>query len=305
MAATATVTEPLPSTTNVRDIKALEEQRDALSEDHENEKMKHPTCRQPGLFSRARIFGPIEKERGDLALLACCLVTGLVDAAAFSNWGVFVGMQTGNTVILGLSASWLPANPNAWLTTLISILSFLLGAFATFRLSLWISPLGVNSNRLLASSLLFIQGLFILISAALSTPDGLIPQNPGNIDRYRLEPHWVLEDIRIVSLFPPLGFQAGMQIATSRLLGFNELPVNVLTSTYCDIMGDFKLLAFNNVKRNRRVLAALLLLVGAIASGWMMRSRGGLESVLWLSAAIKLGTGIAMFVWLPVARSKD
>lgn len=49
----------------------------------------------PVLFFRARAFGPVEKERGDLALLACCLATGLVDAAAFSNWGVFVGMQTG------------------------------------------------------------------------------------------------------------------------------------------------------------------------------------------------------------------
>ena len=214
-------------------------------------------------------------------------------------------MCIGNTVILGLSTAGLPANPHAWLTTLVSIISFLLGAFATFRISIWISPKGVNSNRLLASSLLFIQGLFILLAAALSTPEGLIPQNPGNTNRHTREPSWVLEDIRIVSLFPPLGFQAGMQIATSRLLGFNELPVNVLTSTYCDIMGDFKLLALNNVKRNRRVLAVVLLLVGAIASGWLMRSSGGLESVLWISAAIKLLTGMAMFVWLPVASAKD
>lgn len=96
-----------------------------------------------------------------------------------------------------------------------------------------------------------------------------------------------------------------MQIATSRLLGFNEMPVNVLTSTYCDLMGDFKLLALNNVKENRRVLAVVLLLIGAIVSGWLMRSSGGLESVLWILAAIKLLTGVAMFVWLPVASIKD
>ena len=69
----------------------LEEQQQDPSDDEKPSKMS----REPGLFSRARIFGPVKQERGDLALLACCLVTGLVDAASFSNWGVFVGMQTG------------------------------------------------------------------------------------------------------------------------------------------------------------------------------------------------------------------
>lgn len=78
-----------------------------------------------------------------------------------------------------------------------------------------------------------------------------------------------------------------MQIATSRLLGFNELPVNVLTSTYCDLMGDAKLFALHNIKRNRRGLAVVLLLAGAITSGWLMRSSGGLKSVLWLAGGIK------------------
>lgn len=40
-----------------------------------------------GLFSRARILGPVTKDHGDLALLACCFVTGMVDAASFMNWG--------------------------------------------------------------------------------------------------------------------------------------------------------------------------------------------------------------------------
>lgn len=43
--------------------------------------------RKPGMFSRSRIMGPVTKENGDLALLACCLVTGMVDAASFMNWG--------------------------------------------------------------------------------------------------------------------------------------------------------------------------------------------------------------------------
>ncbi|KAK6430821.1 hypothetical protein LTR95_013019, partial [Oleoguttula sp. CCFEE 5521] len=234
-----------------------------------------------GFFSRRRIFGPVEKPGGDYVLLACCLVTGLVDAASFGNWGIFVGMQTGkiirsplwvydtndqqgNTVILGLSTAGLPANPFAWLTTLISLASFLIGAIFTFRISAYISPGGPYSNRLWLSTLFLAQGLLILVSAALATAPDLIPQNPGNTSRTTPEPRDVLQNIRIVSLLPPLAFQSGMQIASSRLLGYNELPVNVLTSTYCDLMGDFRLFALNNVKRDRRAAAVVLLLVGAI-----------------------------------------
>lgn len=90
-----------------------------------------------------------------------------------------------------------------------------------------------------------------------------------------------------------------MQIATSRLLGYNELPVNVLTSTYCDLMGDYNLFALNNVKRNRRFAAAVLVLTGSIVSGWILRSSAGFKGVLWLAAGIKLAIGVAMFVFLP------
>lgn len=51
--------------------------------------------KDPGYFSRRRLLGPVDKEYGDAALLVHSFVTGLVDAASFANWGVFVGMQTG------------------------------------------------------------------------------------------------------------------------------------------------------------------------------------------------------------------
>lgn len=60
------------------------------------EKQPEPlNVKQPGLFSSKRLLGPVEKERGDAALLVHSFVTGLVDAGSFANWGVFVGMQTG------------------------------------------------------------------------------------------------------------------------------------------------------------------------------------------------------------------
>lgn len=146
-----------------------------------------------------------------------------------------------------------------------------------------------------------IQSLLILLSAALATPTGLIPQNPGSTGRTTPAPLSTIKDVRIVSLIPPLAFQSGMQIASSRLLGYNEIPVNVLTSTYCDLMGDFRLFALNNVKRNRRAAAITLVLTGAISSGWLMRSSGGLMSVLWIAGGIKFFTAAAILLFMPAA----
>lgn len=152
------------------------------------------------------------------------------------------------------------------------------------------------SNRLWLSMLVLVQGLLCLLAAGLVTPAHLVPHNPPGVDTAATATS-IIHNIRIVSLLPPLAFQSGMQIAVSRLLGFNELPVNVLTSTYCDLMGDPKLLAVQNVKRNRRFASVVLLLAGAISSGWLMRSSGGLCSVFYISGGIKTITGILVFVF--------
>ena len=208
---------------------------------------------------------------------------------------------SGNTVILGLSTAGLPANPHAWLTTLVSIGSFLFGCFCTFHLARVFASNDAYSNRLVVASLFLVQSLLIFLSAALATPTGLIPQNPGATSRTTHAPPNVILNVRIASLLPPLAFQSGMQITSSRLLGYNEIPVNVLTSTYCDLMGDFQLFALNNVKRNRRAAAIILVLTGAVSSGWLMRSSGGLMSVLWIAGGIKFFTATAILLFMPAA----
>lgn len=40
----------------------------------------------------------IDTKRGDLLLLACCFVTGLLDCSTFRNWAIFVSMQTGMSI---------------------------------------------------------------------------------------------------------------------------------------------------------------------------------------------------------------
>lgn len=207
-------------------------------------------------------------------------------------------------MILGLSTVGVPGNPYAWLTTLISIASFLVGAFVTFRLSKAVTPKGATSNRLWTSTLFLSQGLMLLLAAALATPNGVVPHNaPGSVDDESGRVTSVA-GADIVALIPPMAFNSGIQIASSRLLGYNELPVNVLTSTYCDLMGDYRLFALNNVKRTRRAAAVVLLLAGSIASAWLLQSPAGLTGVLWISAGIKLMTGLAIFCFAPALKEK-
>jgi len=239
-------------------------------------------------FTRRNLFSPLTNKHGDYALLACSFVTGLLDCSTFNNWSVFVGMQTGNTVILCLSSARLPASqPFAWAATLISLGSCLLGAFVTFRISMWLGPM---RRSVLAGNFIF-QGLMVVLAAGL-TSTNLIPK-----DNLTIHADKVVSTIAFVGALPPLAFQSGGQIITSRLLAYNELPVNVLTSTYADLMGDKDLFAgvTKNIKRNRRLAAVFWLLVGAFVATWMMKKGPGIQGTLWLGAGVKLAVGVVVF----------
>ena len=94
-----------------------------------------------------------------------------------------------------------------------------------------------------------------------------------------------------------LAFQGGGQFVASRLLGFGEIPTVVLTSVYCDLGMDEKLLVTENEKRNHRAGAVVLILLGAIAGGWISRSEAGMATAMWIAAVLKLGIVVAWVFW--------
>lgn len=206
--------------------------------------------------------------------------------------------MTGNTVILCLSSASLPLSaPYSYATTSVSLVSYLVGAFATFQLCGYFGKM----RRLTVASSFFVQGCLIILAAALITA-GLAPVDHDSAGN-------VLDNVRIVTAIPPLAFQSGAQIAQSRMLAFNELPVNVLTSTYADLMGDPKLFARRNVKRDRRVLSVLCLVAGALCSTWIMKRGPGIEVVLWIGAGLKLVTAVGLCAFMvpvePVVEMKQ
>jgi uncharacterized membrane protein YoaK (UPF0700 family) len=94
-----------------------------------------------------------------------------------------------------------------------------------------------------------------------------------------------------------LSFQSAGQIVASRSLGYNEIPTVVITSLLCDLMSDPKLFLLRNEKRNRRLAAFILTLVGAIVGGWVTKATQQISPVLWLAAGIKFSVVLSWGFW--------
>ncbi|KGO77619.1 Protein of unknown function DUF1275 [Penicillium italicum] len=225
----------------------------------------------------------------DLVCLLLTFLTGLCDSSAYNAWSCFLGMQTGNTIFLGLGASNQPNNkPWGWLKSLMSISSFFLGSMI---FSTVMRKVGALRRGTLFISFL-VQTLLIIIAVALIEAD-LIPHS--STDATLTGGSLFLELIPIGLL----AFQSAGGMTCSRALGYNEIPTVVLTSVYFDIASDPKITdkPTTNVKRNRRVGGVVCLLIGAIIGGWLSRSSGGMESALWMAAGLKLIAAIGWLFW--------
>ncbi|KAF2712816.1 hypothetical protein K504DRAFT_362570, partial [Pleomassaria siparia CBS 279.74] len=236
----------------------------------------------------------------DVPILSCSLVSGLVDSVAFNAGSVFVSMQTGNTIFLALGAAGLPAGqPRMWVRALVSLCAFWLGC-CFFSSARHVYP----KRKATLSTSFFIQASLIFISAALAQSKiapafgytNLDPQKAAH-DQAKIqadEDHWAVQ--LIIAL---LSFQSSGQIVLSRTLGFNEIPTNVVTSLYCDLLSDQDLFAplTANVKRNRRLVAVALLFAGGIAGGWLQRSSAGMAGALWIAGSVKMVVAFAWLVW--------
>ncbi|PMD33414.1 hypothetical protein L207DRAFT_469859 [Hyaloscypha variabilis F] len=239
--------------------------------------------------AKSYLSNEISLSHADIPIIACCLVSGLCDSSAYNAWSCFVSMQTGNTIFLALGASGQPtSHRDGWLKSLVSITCFLCGCF-TFASTRLINP---KSRGTLAISFL-LQSICIIIAAAL-VQSHVIPEPKGLVTENSY-------DVNLLELLPLgfLAFQSGGQIVTSRLLGFNEVPTTVLTSVYCDLASDPKILTRDNVKRNRRAGAVLAILIGGIAGGWISRSKAGMSVSLWIAAAIKFTIAVSWSLWQP------
>lgn len=187
----------------------------------------------------------------------------------------------GNTVYLGLGLV-APHESSRWLRALTSIASFCFGSFVFARYHRFF---GGRKRWVLVSSY-FIQ-LLMIVAAALIVTLGPPTGTSGPVTV------WIAVPIALVAC------QAGGQAVTSRVLQFNSLTGVVLTSIYCDLFMDAKLFSkpTENVERNRRAAAPVLLCIGAIFGGLWAHSEIGLGGALWTAVGLKMLIVAAWCCW--------
>ncbi|KAF7557240.1 hypothetical protein G7Z17_g785 [Cylindrodendrum hubeiense] len=239
--------------------------------------------RKPEMKSwwRRKMAVDVRRDWADVVLLACYIITGILDSASISTWGAFVSMQTGNTVYVGLGPT---AGTNRWKKSGVSILAFCIGSFFFSRLHRAFSP---SPKRKWVLCLSFvIQMVFIVVAASILTwgPKGAGPDDV---------PWYVIVPIGLVAL------QSCGQAVASRALKYNALTSVVLTSIYCDLFSDAELFEsiFVNVERNQRMAAPALLLIGALIGGFIAKSALGAAGALWVAAALKLVIVVSWALW--------
>lgn len=186
---------------------------------------------------------------------------------------------TGNTIFVGLGASGQEARPYGWAGSLTAIGCFVIGSFLFARLH---RILGARRRGSLMLSFT-IQACMIILTAGLIEGKAVSSDILGNGNDPKGTPPWD-QEVPIVLL----SLQSAGQIVASRTLGFNEIPTVVITSLLCDLMSDPKLFLLRNEKRDRRIIAFVLTLVGAIIGGWITKATQEIVPVLWLSAGIKI-----------------
>lgn len=246
----------------------------------------------------------IKRDWADVVLIACYIITGLLDSASISIWGSFVSMQTGeshhlstkaraaqitdpflfflfsllgNTVYIGLGLA-APTQSNRWIKSGTSLGCFCIGSLFFSRFHRFFSP--KRRATLFAS--------FALQSALCTAAAGIVTWGPGGYGPNDIT--WdVLVPIALVA------FQACGQAVTSRALRYNALTSVVLTSIYCDLFSDVELFRVDNPERNRRLGAPLMLLVGAVAGGLFAHSDIGVAGALWAASLLKV---LIVFVWI-------
>ncbi|KAH7372001.1 hypothetical protein BKA66DRAFT_423389 [Pyrenochaeta sp. MPI-SDFR-AT-0127] len=244
--------------------------------------------RQPGKNSdsaavqrlKKHFAADVTKNWADLVLLFCYIITGLLDSSAVFIWGSFVSMQTGNTVYLGLGLV-APNEGIRWVKAGTSISSFCLGSFFFARFHRYFSP---AKRWVLIVSYAF-QMLLIVLAASIVTFGEDNSQDTKHL-------HW-----QVLVPLAAVAFQSSGQAVTSRALKYNGLTSVVLTSNYCDLFSDPQLFALNNVERNRRIAAPVLLLLGACFGGLYAHSSVGLAGALWTAVVLKAFAVIAWVFW--------
>jgi uncharacterized membrane protein YoaK (UPF0700 family) len=212
--------------------------------------------------------------------MALTFTTGLVDAVSYLALGhVFTANMTGNIVLLGFGIAGSGGLPVV--APVVSLAAFLLGAAAGGAL---VRRLGERHPALVARAL----GIEVSLLAIAAVVAGATTARPGNASGY--------------VLIVVLAFAMGVRNAAVRRIAVPDLTTTVLTMTLTGLAAESQLAGGSGKGSARRGTAVVVMLVGALCGGLLLKASVfaplALAAVLalatWLlyvPAAVRLGSG--------------
>ena len=226
------------------------------------------------------VISPVSTRLTVTALLLLTFATGLVDAISVLVLGhVFVANMTGNVIFLGF---WFVAETTVdVLAALVAFLSFVGGTIIGGRLA---RHLDARVRRWLAIAF----GLEIVTLLGLSVLAGT-----GVLDYH--------DNTKLI-LIAGLAIVFGVQNATARQFGIQELSTTVLTQTIVGIGFDSRLAGGTGHREKLRYGVILTMLAGAVVGATLTRIT--VAPVIALAAAV-VAAAAAIFAFGPAAPTTE
>jgi uncharacterized membrane protein YoaK (UPF0700 family) len=220
------------------------------------------------------LASPVSDRLTVTALLLLTFATGLVDAIGVLILGhIFVANMTGNIIFLGF---WFVPGTGIDLTAaIVAFVGFLTGTVIGGRLA---RHLGADSRRWLTTSLTI--EIVVLIALSIVAGTGVVSYHTNTK----------------LFLIAGLAITFGVQNATARQFGVQELSTTVLTSTVVGIGVDSRLAGGTGEREKLRFSVIFALCSGAIVGATM--SRYTVAPVIALAAAV-VGVSLGIFRFGP------
>jgi uncharacterized membrane protein YoaK (UPF0700 family) len=208
------------------------------------------------------------------ALLLLTFATGLVDAVSVLVLGhVFVANMTGNVIFLGF---WFVPHSGVDLwAAVVAFVSFITGAVIGGRLVRHLGP----AERRWVTVALSVEVLLLTVLAALAG---------SGVLRYH-------DDTKLI-LIAGLAVAFGIQNATARQFGIQELSTTVLTQTIVGIGFDSRLAGGSGQREKLRYTVVLTMCAGAVLGATL--TLHVVAPVIGLAAAV-VATAALIFLFAP------
>src|SRR6187551_1311048 len=190
-------------------------------------------------------------------MLALTFSTGVIDAVGYLGLDkVFTGNMTGNVVILGMALAGADGLPI--IGPLIALFAFMVGAAISGR-TLRARPAGWSGRN---TALFGVVGVVLLASALVSL---LVPERP----------EWLT-----FAVTGALGLAMGLQAGAARHIGVADVTTVVVTSTIVGLAFDSVFGGGGNKNWARRLLAIVLIALGAVVGALLLNIHIGFGMLL-------------------------